>query len=170
MEGWTATERSVPVPVPVQSWREGAKNAINPLDDGRRCERGEAERAGALNGWTRLLLPNTQLTRERQTREHIVSECQAHKEHWNIIDEGAPDHQLGTKRPSLSRKARRSKSKRPKQTWPQSNAIKEQRRRWTLHHISKTTHSKHKQQKSPPRPIHNQAAHPRDHICKLSCK
>ena len=30
-----------------------------------------------------------------QTREQVF-ECQAHEEHWNIIDEGAPDHQLAT--------------------------------------------------------------------------
>ena len=26
----------------------------------------------------------------------MVFECQAHGEYWNIIDEGAPDHQLPT--------------------------------------------------------------------------
>ena len=29
-------------------------------------------------------------------REHIVFECQTHKEYGNIIDEGAPDYQLAT--------------------------------------------------------------------------
>ena len=28
--------------------------------------------------------------------EHIVFECQMHKEYADIIDEGAPDHQLTT--------------------------------------------------------------------------
>ena len=31
-----------------------------------------------------------------QTHEHIAFECQTHKEYGNIIDEGAPDHQLTT--------------------------------------------------------------------------
>jgi ribonuclease HI len=33
---------------------------------------------------------------ELQTREHIVFECQTHREYDNIINEGAPDHQLAT--------------------------------------------------------------------------
>jgi hypothetical protein len=33
---------------------------------------------------------------ELQTREHIVFECQTHKEYDYIINEGAPDHQLAT--------------------------------------------------------------------------
>ena len=31
-----------------------------------------------------------------QTRKHIVFKCQTHKEYGDIIDEGAPDHQLST--------------------------------------------------------------------------
>ena len=31
-----------------------------------------------------------------QTREHIVFECRSHEEYGDIIDEGAPDHQLST--------------------------------------------------------------------------
>ena len=31
-----------------------------------------------------------------QTREHIVFKCRPHEEYGNIIDEGAPDHQLAT--------------------------------------------------------------------------
>ena len=31
-----------------------------------------------------------------QTREHIVFECRTHEEYGDIIDEGAPDHQLAT--------------------------------------------------------------------------
>jgi len=31
---------------------------------------------------------------ELQAREHMAFEYQTHEEHWNIIDEGAPDHQL----------------------------------------------------------------------------
>ena len=31
-----------------------------------------------------------------QTREHIVFECRSHEEYGNIIDKGAPDHQLAT--------------------------------------------------------------------------
>jgi hypothetical protein len=33
---------------------------------------------------------------ELQTREHIAFECQMHREHGYIIDEGAPDNQLTT--------------------------------------------------------------------------
>jgi len=35
---------------------------------------------------------------ELETREHIVFECQTNEEHRNIINEGAPDHQLATLR------------------------------------------------------------------------
>ena len=31
-----------------------------------------------------------------QTREHTVFECRSHEEYGDIIDEGAPDHQLAT--------------------------------------------------------------------------
>ena len=31
-----------------------------------------------------------------QTREHIAFECRTHEEYGDIIDEGAPDHQLAT--------------------------------------------------------------------------
>ena len=51
-----------------------------------------------------------------QTREHIVFECQTHEEYSDIMDEGAPDHQLsilfGTW-PNSSEKARRSRKHEP---------------------------------------------------------
>ena len=33
---------------------------------------------------------------ELQTREHIAFECEAYEEHWEVVDRGAPDHQLAT--------------------------------------------------------------------------
>ena len=33
---------------------------------------------------------------ELQTRKHILFKCKIHKVHWNIVDEGAPDHKLVT--------------------------------------------------------------------------
>ena len=33
---------------------------------------------------------------ELQMHEHILFECDIHKEHWHVIDEGTSDHKLVT--------------------------------------------------------------------------
>ena len=33
---------------------------------------------------------------ELQTHDHILFECEIHKEHGHLIEEGAPDHRLAT--------------------------------------------------------------------------
>ena len=61
---------------------------------------------------------------ETQTRNHILFECEIHKEHGHLIDEGAPDHKLmtilRTKKgiDTLAKFVRASKAFQKQEAWP----------------------------------------------------
>ena len=159
---------------------------------------GVVTQARTRHGYLGEILPNTQHTRARncaepQTREHIIFECQTHEEHRNIINKGAPDHQLSmplrTILAKFSIKARRSKNKRPEQTHRsyqlQGRTTRkpgEQRNMAVLLIDLCTTplqpipsHQKRRPQGEqmkacPPLHIHNQAANPRHHTGKPYCR
>ena len=60
------------------------------------CLLGRRHEIHVFSGQTVRTLRNSLDSVVVQTREHVVFECRTHEEYADIIDEGAPDHQLAT--------------------------------------------------------------------------